>query len=517
MQCNYWARWPLLFLLSMVTIFLTPHLLPRWMGLQWSAKPSQLCRKHDDKLQHLEMKLHQTALIKEGHHFVRKADLAYQCMKTSTENMWNGQNDRVKYPDECQPINARAETTSTEICFGGDIKRSCVNLFGIDVQCKTIKTQRKCETIIATDRRSLNKIAKINAQRQSLIANSVQNIDDDTRRAFETANREGELIINRLLSHIDIASNVYIIYVMIAIAIGRPLVIFKREIKSKIFAALLGVSKANFIIIVVLALTIYDSGVRIIRDANFVDMFRNFQADACYINPEFSRKRIQLIQQTCTNVSRQEAQLQSIFSKMTALFLEAQLCEVSSVDERGPTSNSSLVYNINLERQRFINGTAPGYIFPSLCNTTKLHEQTMISTSAKPVGALRAFLSTAILGQMLSKGVLTSFIIHLIGFIQPMSMHRGVIEVFGIDASRDGQTLTDAEQLSIIRFARDRHLLPLIISSMLLTFEFITIVYSFVQSKDRPSGHGILQHVVLDLANITEHTYSCFQAILLED
>lgn len=251
--------------------------------------------------------------------------------------------------------------------------------------------------------------------------------------------------------------------------------------------------KASFIVLVVIILTIYDSGVKVFRDTNFPQLFRNYQNDPGYLDPNFSRERLELIRDTCGSVTTHRSALNDKFASMTTVFYDAQLCEVCRVGSSVPRRNPVLVSNINRERTAYSNGVTTGYVYPGSCNATKLDEETA-SPPDTGVGFFRAFMGSGVLAQILLKGVLASWLTHLISYLEPMTMHRGIVEVFGIPEGTEA-SLTKKETDSVLRFARDKHLVALITSSMLMCWEVTIIIYSIIESHQKLGN--LLQEVAL--------------------
>lgn len=138
-----------------------------------------------------------------------------------------------------------------------------------------------------------------------------------------------------------------------------------------------------------------------------------------------------------------------------------------------------------------MNGNSTGYKFPAVCNSTHLDQ----ATSAAPerhVNWFEAMFGSGIIVQLFLKGILVSFVTNLIGYLEPLTIHRGVVEIFGMNNQSDddifsegernsieNEGLSEEEQNSVRRFARDKHLFPLIVSSLLVVLEIAGISYSF--------------------------------------
>lgn len=480
------CRYSLLLLLVLVTVFLTPALLPRWLGFKWST-PSDLCRDREQKLSRLRYKMENISRIPEGRQFVKQAADALQCMNLTSAGFWTG-TSRVRYPEECIPENAKAAKKEFESCVEPICTEACLRfLFIKRLACKRKCTKRKCTKVSLADPESEKAIASLTAKRQNLhLEEEAAAARSEAKEIKGTADKTAEAVISRLIWQVDFASNAYIVYTLLVIWLGRPLVVQKESVGNRLLDFLFGFRKSTFILIVVIGLSIHEVVIKLQIDTNFPQILKNFKNDPCYLDPQFSRARLQLIDHTCSNVTEQKAALQVTFSNMTRVFYDASLCDVSAVGTRGPDPNTPLIKNIDSERTLYAAGNATGYIHAASCNATQLNTDTATAPDAG-VSFAEAVLGSGILAQILLKAVLSSWLVHLFAHSDPMLLHKGCVNVHGI---RDGsQTrLSESERMALRRFARDKQLLPLIFFSILMVWEIVIIVYSMVQKYTNASN-----------------------------
>lgn len=504
---NYrsWLRWVLVILLAITSIAFTPQFLPQWVGLNYSTA-SDLCSSREEKLDYLRRKMVKSANVEAGELFIDQAEQALQCMRNSTELFWNGL-DSVLYPTECVISNAKTKTTPTTVCVGGQRVERCLKTFGLTLKCSTATTPRKCKTVQSTDPESVRRIAELNEARRS-IQNKTELSEKqkgEVQEIAQTATKQSKKIIRRLLMQIDIANNLYIGYTILAILVGTPIVIHHRNRKSRIIGAALGLKKSNFVLLVVIALSVYDTGSRVLRATNLSELVRDFQNDACYLDPDFSQARLEHIRDTCGNITAQRSRLNDKLASMTSVFYSAQLCEVSSAHGFEPRPNATLVATIGSERTRYANGTASGFAYPGACNATQLDEDT-----SRPLESGRslsqAILASGVLAQLMLKGIIATWATHLVGYIEPMTMHRGIVEVFGMPQGTPA-SLTKAEIDSVVRYARDKHLLQLIVSTMLMIWEVAIIFYRYVENQG--NAGDLLKEVIVSQAPPIKKSLKC--------
>ncbi len=509
---RWWLRWVLVGILVVVTTVFTPGLLPKWLGFKWSTT-EDFCEKPKEKLRILQNTMNNLSKVMEGRRFIEQNERALSCMHDSAREVWNGpMNGRVLYPDDCTPKNAMAPTKKRTVCVGGEVKRQCFLW-----KCVNITTERKCTTVAATDPEAERRLGELAAKRRQIQSKIVAD-SNETKEATEeivgTADKASEKVIKRLLRQVDVASNMYIVYTMVAIIIGRPLVIFKRERTSHMRTAALNLKRYHFVAIVVVILTLYDAGQKVLVDTEFKRLFRNFQHDPCYLDPKFSKARLDLIRRTCAEISLQRGQLEDNMMNMTTLFYDVQLCEVSAVGKIKPHPNEALINNVEHEREMYNLGNETGYTYPGNCNETHLNEATSISPDAN-VKWYEAILGSGILAQLLLKGIITNFLMSLIAFVEPMAMHRGLVEIFGMGKDCEGAGLSKKEEAAVRRFARDKFLFPLIMYSMLLVFEIAIVVYSVYVTKYRKQMIGVLSVDPAPPPAVQNFTYECSVGSLL--
>lgn len=286
-----------------------------------------------------------------------------------------------------------------------------------------------------------------------------------------TANAKVQELIARLIMQVDLASDAFILYSMISIAIGVPLVVYKREKSSRIVSATFGLTKATFIIVFILVISIYDSAIIVFKETDFARLFQNFLNDPCYVDPRFSSKRVALIVDACNNVSFIDRESDHILQKMDGVYYDTRLFGFCK-DEKRELAEHPKLPGMDEMRQQYRSGEVSN---PGECNSTYLNQETSVAPEDKNVSKLRALLGSGVLAQLLLKFIVTSWILHLIAFIEPMVMHNGKVEVWG---SKETAQLNEDEQAAVTRFARDKQMLPLIVFSLFLLLEIILIIYS---------------------------------------
>lgn len=467
-------KYSLIITLLLIGAFLTPQLLPRWIGFEW-ASPDDLCQAVETKLNVLEQRLINMTRLNDAKLFLEQQRTNFECMEKSAANFYHGENGtppRYQWPDECNSDKAKV-SLSESTCVSQDVNVcSTVGgfagfLISLAGSCQQQVGPELC--LETTDKNRTEALLELERKRDSVTIPNTTEARAEPIAA--TANTKVQELIARLMIQVDVASDAFILYSIISIAVGIPLVVYKREKSSRIVGATFGLTKISFVIVFIVILSVYDSAVVILKETDFARFFQNFLVDPCYVDPRFSSRRVALIVQVCNNVSLIEQQSDHILQRMDSVYYDTRLFGFCKDDIRKLTVHPSLSAMDKL-RNQYRSGDLSS---PGQCNSTQLNQRTSIAPNDGKVSKFRALLGSGVVAQLLLKFILTSFILHLVAFVEPLVPHNGKVEVWG---SRSDQELNEEEQLAVSRFARDKHLLPLLVFGLLLVIEVILIIYS---------------------------------------
>lgn len=188
-----------------------------------------------------------------------------------------------------------------------------------------------------------------------------------------------------------------------------------------------------------------------------------------------------MIVHACNNVTELNMNSSVTLQEMDGIYFTTRRFGICA-DTARPAAPHPRSGDMDLLRRRYRDGDLK---FPGVCNATLLDEATSTAPSDPEFSRFRALLGSGVLAQLLLKFVLTSWLIHLISFQEPMVPHNGKVEVWDARKENDDNKscLNERERQSAVRFARDKHLLPLIVMSLLMLVEVFLIVYSLVATK----------------------------------
>lgn len=478
-----WCKYMLIILLVLFGSLFTPSLLPRWLGFEW-ASPKNLCQYRESKLMALQSRIDNLTDLPNLRNYQRQQEYSAKCMNDSAASFFVL--PLPVWPDGCTVDQAGASLTR-EVCIGPFTRNSCDNIGGIKKffsslggACKTVSIPKQCQNVV--DNSPSRALLELERERREV---QIEDITRGTQIIVDTAKNKASEIVNRLILQVDIASNIYILYSVIALVIGMPLIIFKREKGSRILGATFGMRKITFVMMVVLFLTVYDSLLVILKETDFEILFRNFRNDPCYLDPEFSRGRVRMIVDACNNVTEIGLNSSLTLQKMDETYFLARRFSMCR-----PNVKHMYEDDMNSTRNAYRDGDMK---FPGSCNASYLDEKTSLAPENPGSSKFKALLGSGIIAQLFLKVILTSWFIHLLAFFEPMIVHNGKVEIW--DTSKDGEgeeeenPLTDREIRSAVRFARDKHIVPLVTASFFLVIEIFLIWYSIVVTN---TGRGDL-------------------------
>ncbi|CDF39265.1 unnamed protein product [Chondrus crispus] len=396
--------------------------------------------------------------------------------------------DRFQWPHECTPEKA-SDSLEDEVCVGPTTKSVCDDIGGIRKifaslaqTCKSITVPKKCVQTVDSER--TEELLRLEREENAQVFNKTAT---ETQPIVQTANDKVTEILNRILVQVDIASDIYIAYSIVALIIGMPLIIYKREKGSRILGATFGMTKLTFIIVVVVFLSMYESFFLIMKETDFVRIFRNFRNDPCYVDGDFSRRRVNLIIHTCNNVTQLATNSTYTLQDMDGVYFTTRRFALCKDATREPSAHPRQG-DMDSLRHSYRDGDKK---FPGSCNATYLDSETSTAPEDPGFSKLQALLGSGVVAQLFLKFIVTSWLVHIMAYCEPMIMHNGKVEIWdtnrkpteekgGEEKDAQEMPLNEREAASATRFARDKHLLPAIFMSILMVGEVVLIAYSMV-------------------------------------
>lgn len=484
-------KYSLVITLIITGAFLNPRMLPKWIGFEW-ASPEDLCQHADGKLDEIQVQLFNLTHLRDSKQFLKQQQYTLDCMNRSAADFYHGKTGnppRFLWPKECDSTKARVslnETTCVEqkanVCkrvnafarLFASITGDCVQKVGPDLCVEGTNAERS------------DSLFQLEKERNGLTQNFTK---VDTQPIASTAEKKVDKVINKLMMQFDLAADCFIIYNVFAILVGIPFIITKREKTSRVVSATLGLTKMMFIVVFIMVISLYDSASVILNDTDFPRMFQNFLNDPCFVNPQFSSKRVGMIVDVCNNISLIDQQRDYTLQTMDTMFYDTRLFGHCKDDNREIAIHPKLEAMDSI-RKAYRNGNISN---PGVCNATELDEHTSVAPDSQRASKWKALFGSGVLAQLLLKFVFTTWIVHCFAYVEPMVLHNGKVELWG---SKTKTFLTDEDEEAIRRFARDTHLIPFIFFSALLVVEVILFSYSIYTSVNGVGELPIRNHTL---------------------
>lgn len=493
-------KYLLLIILFLLTLFLTPSLLPRWLGFEWAA-PRDLCQAPERKLEKLHAVIRHAGYADESMNYLERQRSLLQCMNDSAAQYYYGKGKsppRFLWPHECTSEKAQVSLRETHcheqkanVCsavggffgFLASLGGNCVRETGPEVCVESTDADRADALLKVEQERA--RLETINESLNDSANGEHGQVKRDAEGIANTANGHIQAMVSRIVLQIDVAADAFIVYNMIAIAVGVPLIIYRREKGSMIVSTTFGLTKATFIVVFVLAITVFDSASLIFQETDFSRLFQNFLNDPCYIDPNFSSKRVAFIAETCNEVSGYESESDVILQRMDSLYYDVRLFGYCRDDTRELAVHPALSHFDGI-RLAYRNQTTWTFSTASLlnasrpppCNASKINELTSVAPEDNDK-KWESLFGSGVIAQLLLKFILTGWIVQTFAYFQPMTLHNGKVEIWGpVDKSNGKPRLAAQEENAVRRFARDKHLLSLLVFSLLMLVEIGLIVYA---------------------------------------
>lgn len=493
-----WCKHVLVSLLMLIAIALTPKLLPDRLGFEW-ATPRELCQGRGEKTLAVEGHLLDLANVTDGERFVADLQFELSCVNSSAARFYYGDlttPKRMLWPNECTRQKVASSLTKkvcepevraqkTECLELNGVQKAATFLTGVK-RCKTVWVDPVCSTVV--DEGAQSELLALQDEQKAAKNKSAlaQNATLATITSLSQNNQRMKDIVSEGMMRVDIASNMYIGYAILTMLFGRPLIVFKRGKRTRITGVTLGLSKASFTLAVVVIITVYDSVSSLLKETDLKALLKNFHADPCYADPEFSRSRSDLIVTTCERVSElhlETSRKVKVLNDMRHKIKMFGLCE-----KNGTRSPHPALTFVDERITLYRSGQSTN---PAVCNVTTLNHETESPDPRRKTSAVKSILGSGVLAQLLAKIVLTNLAIQVISYLEPLAAHGGKVELWG-----DGEVSAEEEE-AISRFARDKHLVSLLVNIALLVIEIVLIAYATIRTitaSEARSSPEVVKH-----------------------
>lgn len=508
----------------------SPNYIPKWLGF-FDWRKNNLCPP--DRSAEVTQRVHALAHLDNYRRIAARHTFEAQCFEQATAAYF-GEDWRTKACPLEDTLQANAQPT--EVCIGPSTVSSCSQfspftkaIGAVAGICRSVTIPKKCRQSDQASRAT--QLLKLERERNdaAVLGTGLHDLTGDLDSAdgnpvlISTAavvTDRGSQIISHVMGEADIASNGYIVYSVLGVLVGTPLILFKRSKGSRILDVLFGMRKSLFMVMVVAFLTAYDALKT--ADINFDVVLRAWKDPCGTLDPRVASAKSQAVLESCSTVSRLAINSSRSLETMDDIYYDARRFAVC----QDPANHHPLEKRMQWIRKRFRDGDLS---FDGKCNATLLMNSLasdVVEEEAEEIeGAafknkVIGLLLGGVIAQLFIKVVFTSWIEHVIAFIDPMVAHSGKVEIWdSTTTARDdrrvegrAQSLNDRERRSAIEFARDSHLFPLIFLTITICVQVVLIATSLGVQKsllDRDDSSQEMLDVASKAAGLERYSFQC--------
>ncbi|CAD7697379.1 unnamed protein product [Ostreobium quekettii] len=438
-------KWILIFSLIATAVLLTPTLLPKWLGFTWASAGS-LCTGRAEKLEEIQQTIRELSNLDEAERQVEDSENDLLRISVIAEIQYEDWPDGCTQQDFLNTIDeAKNRECREKKCKWGFSLFGGLNCVTVDVPCSTAEALKLSdawqEYEVFQSRRAIN-----------------PNISTEEYQVL--VREEGQQIIKRLLWQVDVASQFYIVYIIVGLIIAAPLFVYRPSFKSKYLGTSLSINKPLWVVIVIVVWSTYEAIWGAVRNTDWRFWWASFVADPCLIDASFAGRRIQAITEACNDIGRLKYSYENATFGIQDVTANARV--YSACGKETP-----LIEEFNSASERW-----DGVEFVGVCNVTELNEGT--GGQGTDIDLFGVLLGTGFVAQLMFKVVVIQLLYHLIGFIEPLCTNSGQVELFG------EEEYDEDEIRNLIEFKRDSHRVPLAFYTLLFLLVFINVIYAAV-------------------------------------
>lgn len=489
---NRFCKYFLVVVLLLSGLLFSPEYVPKWLGF-FDWRSNDLCPPQ--RVDSAEQRVYRRARLSGNRWNAARHEFEADCFEQAASAYYG-----PAWRDQSCELNQllAANAQKAKICVGPTTVSTCSNLSALKGAigafsgiCRTVTVPQKCRE--ATEATRAAELLELERERtdatimgttaNDLSVNANMNNPISVSQAAIISD-VGSDIATHLMAEADFASNAYIVYSVFGLIVGIPLVLYKQSKSTRMLDIVFGMRKNLFIVLVIGCITVYDA----IRAAHInLDIVWRAWDDPCgALDPRVASAKTHAVMSSCSTISGLALNASNSLQRMDQIYYDVRRYAVC----QGIHHPSEAL--MESTRQRFrsgdlrFRGTCNASMLMSSDGATEEEEEEEKEEGAEFKNRLIALLLSGVIAQIFIKVVFSSWIMHVIGFIDPMVMHSGKVEIWDSSTtSRDDRTvqnriepLNHRERRSAISFARDSHLLPAIFLTITLCAQVVLIAMS---------------------------------------
>lgn len=272
--------------------------------------------------------------------------------------------------------------------------------------------------------------------------------------------------VETLLTRFDIASSFYIIYIVVSLWISSPFVLSRANFWTRIRLSFGGISKLNWIVLVLLLWYGYELINLAIIDPRFVFYWKALKVNPCFLEDSYTTEIIKQATDKCTEISLLSNRFQRTLTNFDYYARVEQTYDGSYFN----TTSGDLFFGGFYTNSRH-NMTTD---FPSECIYNDVLRLVTPMDTHVDVNVFLLIGSLAI--SLFFKPIVANLCVSIVSMFQPLMAHCGVVlipthrmrDMLLDDSDVHGQLVKDVNQ-----FKRTSIIMPLVINASLLLGMFI--------------------------------------------
>lgn len=222
--------------------------------------------------------------------------------------------------------------------------------------------------------------------------------------------------ITLLLTRLDIASSIYIVYIVICIWIASPLVLSEAKLWTRLKLGFNGISKLNWILLILMLWYGYDYLNVFFTNPHFIFWWNSLKLNPCFLENEYTQTIISKAVTKCTEVYTLSNRFQRTLLNYDYYSRVEQTYANSYFDNNGHITWAS-IYQLNPQLST---------IYNTKCNIEEL-VQYMVPNTTTTIDFNAIMIYGSLFISLFFKPIVGNFFVSFISLFEPLLIHQGYV------------------------------------------------------------------------------------------
>ncbi|KAK3282221.1 hypothetical protein CYMTET_10031 [Cymbomonas tetramitiformis] len=449
------TKYSLIVCLTMIAVFFTPDL---WLKIIPDADPFPSCEDSGEKLSGI------FAYV-DSHTYYYDAQLQIEESR-EWERTVNGtileQAHYPEWPDGCTTEEAQAaineakyQTCTAKKC--GDYSDnswsqtaiSWVNN-GKNSECYETTVSCPAATVAYQDEALLDHMNLVNQDPILSDLKTDYNADTLSDGAMD--------IVKAVLTQVDLASDCYILYTIVVLFVGFPIVLHKQHWQVRAMGIGGQMSQATFVVAFLLVKYTYETVMKYIINSDvLVKFWWNFYNDPCYVDPEFHGERYAYIMSACNDIWAWQSEYVSSANNAQDTYTVSSIYAVCFPEYQNQ-------YDADTETLTTVISNYNTTDFVGECNISNLLDATNTAPATEDKTLWEFFMVSGFIAALFMKSMMANICYNFVGIIDPLALCSGKVEIVNDEDD-------DPEQIKT--YKRSTHIVPFVVWTCITLFLII--------------------------------------------